>query len=1147
MARMSALAKMLYYPTCARHAADLGSVTGRLLAGSADNRERPVWILDPNAGEGSAVRAFAGATLVGASDVHVTGVELDAERCATLRLTAETEPDSRVRWSTYLGDQFSHRKVDTSYGVDVVFQNPPYHSDLATGRVETRFVLDALRFLTATNGYGLGWFIIPEVSVADTVSAIAAWRGGPSTRAVGAYRFRPEEYSRWSQVAVLVFHGSESRYNSYRFDFRGTTDEILDWSALDKLTSEAFPYNAARAANPQNVVRDHWGDRVAPTFRLNADYYSRLYPKLDDQKLLGVALDAAALEAIDLADPLRVGRGAAAMLPSTDRSFGRPLVPLAAGHLALVASAGVLDGAEIIDPTLAGHAHTWRVKGTAPRAKRRWTDLDESGKVVEIERQVIKVTFTLYCAATKEVISWNAEDNLAEIEAFLSRNAEQIRRALEGVIPSRLTEDEARATTFRARAPGGKTPWQVQRRTIGGVLEGLKSGNTILCGEQGVGKTFMLSAVAREVLHSIRRGVARIRPVVVMCPGHLVEKWAAEWRDVTGLPATIAETHEDVLSYAEAIDAYQGRVRIPAAFLGAVHGFSRGPVRAAMVSRCQAPRPGAAAGHPGILIVSKETAKLGAPWRWAVSLTPVRARVEKGQPYETLGYRATCPHCNRDVSKVVHNATSDFAHNEDRRGGYLRDWSSKDLKPNPKAPKLTALDTWTRSGNKPRCWTVRDADVVARERQSNPDAPATEGCGAPLWSSARMATTAVRNGVRRQGKARAPLAYTIARKLSGYVLILDECQDYTAKSADQAHTANRLARHAWRTIPATGTLADGFASSLFYLLYWTSPEFRQVWKFGDIERFVATHGIVERVTVRDEASAGAMGGRRSAQTTVREVPGVDPGMFRYLISNTVFMRLEDVKPEFEAQGKVFPKYEETVEFLETPWEIKDRAQDYAQQARKLRFEDAGEAARLWAASLYAPNEGPLSASDPLTPKEARLVELVKAQVAAGGKAAVYVTYINVSKTMPRVCRILREAGVRVATLEADDSPTTAEREAVVKQKIADADVLVTNGTLVQTGLDLLWATLIVQYGAELKTRTLSQQIRRAMRINQPDPLVRVVILSHSGVPEETYTRYVAKKIKAAATMQNSPLAGLAGSAEAKGYEMIEAFRNHLGA
>lgn len=1145
MSRPAALAKLLYYPTQNEHARDLGRISRGLFQGVS----RRAWVMDPSAGEGAALSAFVDGlreknTREGVNPPCVevpvvSALELDVARFGLLRGRTTDFQAQGIDFLPAQGDQFSssfgsledYNNYESVHPT-VLFTNPPYHTDTAYERMEVRFTIDALkRYMNfRTESWRRptsvhAWSIIPE----DSLPLLQKHLKDTNFFAVLAFRFRPEEYALWRQVAVLIlpvcYVGNRGGHRwgfSEPAKLRTTAAEVYDWSYAascadgtsdiqSMITDTLGEISCALTDNPftQNEAPDYQARNDAARYcgipGLENQYDDASPKEADIRRALcsitTIPLSSDDYTAIDAANPLLSGRGAAVMLPSTAHNFGRPLIPLASGHLALVAAAGVIDGATVVDATLKGHARPWRIKGLAARSTRTWSDINESGTEVKVSREVINVTFTLFCPTTREVISWTAEDNLDEINAFLARNAEQIRAAIELQIPARLSEAEARGIKIKARAPAGKSPWGAQLRTIAGALEGLKDGNVIVCGEQGTGKTFMLSAIARQVAHTIKRGYAWIRPVVVMCPGHLVEKWAAEWRDVTGLPATIAQTHEDVLSYAEAFRAWSGTTPVPPAFLGASWGFYSGVQRPWVVSRLQGTLPTSAKAHPGLLIVSKETAKLGSPWRWAVDTRTVR--LKNG----TTRTRVLCPTCGMDVEEIV----LDRARMVDT--------------------ELTKLPMaeWPTPAAKPVCRVTKGTEMGEQ----------VVGCGAALWRATRM------DARTKLGKARAPLAYTIARKLHGYVLILDECQDYTAKTADQSHAANRLATHAWRTIPATGTLTDGLASTLFYLLYWTQPKFREDWKFGEVERFVATHGIVERVTTISQ-SDGAMGGRRGDSTTrVTEVPGVDPTLFKYLLGSTVFMRLEDVKPEFEAMGRTFPKYEESVEILPCPSDLASAANADANDARSLRFKEPSEAAKLWARSLYGPNS--LDASHPVTPKERRMLELVREQLARGGKVAIYVTYINKSRTMPRLKGLLEKEGIRVTTLEQSDSPSTRAREAVLKDKIAQADVLITNGTLVQTGLDLLWATLIIQFGAELKTRTLSQQIRRAMRINQPDPLVRVVILSHQGVPEESYTQYVARKIQAAAVMQNSILDGLAGASESKGYELIQTFRNTFGA
>jgi hypothetical protein len=170
-----------------------------------------------------------------------------------------------------------------------------------------------------------------------------------------------------------------------------------------------------------------------------------------------------------------------------------------------------------------------------------------------------------------------------------------------------------------------------------------------------------------------------------------------------------------------------------------------------------------------------------------------------------------------------------------------------------------------------------------------------------------------RRGLSLWRRKRYPLADYISRRLPGHfdLLVVDEQQEYKARGSAQGIAAGTLAEACGRTLTLTGTLAGGYASTLFHLLWRFSPAVREEFAYGEEGRWVSRYGLVERITKRGDDGAyedGRTSRRRGYRTRTVEKPGVSPAVLFHLIGNTVFLRLADV-----AAG--LPEYREEVRLI----------------------------------------------------------------------------------------------------------------------------------------------------------------------------------------------------------------------------------------
>ncbi|MCX6048806.1 MAG: hypothetical protein NT075_27210, partial [Chloroflexi bacterium] len=288
------------------------------------------------------------------------------------------------------------------------------------------------------------------------------------------------------------------------------------------------------------------------------------------------------------------------MTASHDFAF-RPVVPLKTGHVGSLISSGQMGVINL---------QTVAAKGRATKvveffdAQGRKVERTDASMTESRERFTTEVT-TINQAGQHESIT-----SVADMQAFLEHYAGQIASAISAryqPLYTKATDREwqhlgklMRQKRLPGRQTGGLLP--AQKHAAAACVRSLKAqGGVDLIGKMGTDKT-CTSLAALDL--------ANAYPAIIMCPGHMVEKWAREAREVVpGVRATIITNLADLNEF---------------------------------VTKAQT-------GGKHIAVLSKERVKLGSGWEPAVLWRLRRVGIKHdatGMPTATaIGKVPACPSC----------------------------------------------------------------------------------------------------------------------------------------------------------------------------------------------------------------------------------------------------------------------------------------------------------------------------------------------------------------------------------------------------------------------------------------------------------------------------------------------------------------------
>ncbi|MCL2047382.1 MAG: hypothetical protein FWG87_01530 [Defluviitaleaceae bacterium] len=397
---------------------------------------------------------------------------------------------------------------------------------------------------------------------------------------------------------------------------------------------------------------------------------------------------------------------------------------------------------------------------------------------------------------------------------------------------------------------------------------------------------------------------------------------------------------------------------------------------------------------------------------------------------------------------------------------------------------------------------------------------------------------------------RVALSTYIKSKMKGKIdgLVVDELHNYNNNSG-QGDAMGELLQTAKKVVGMTATLINGYSSGIFHLLYRISPRLMLLdnKSYEKPLDFNTEYGVTESVYEIDAPDYNA--NRRTTKRKMRErqLPGVSPLVYsRFLMESAAFLSLNDM-------GKSLPEYEEIPIQLEMNTAVRKEYNRIEGEFKRILKSEKELAAKILSTYLnlltvypdqpygHEPVKCPKTGYEIIEPedtssieelheKDEHVLDLVRSKSEKGERVLIYTSWVRID-TQEKLTRLLTDEGYRVAVLTAAVSPQKRE-EWVDKQVQSGIDVVITNPSLVETGLDLNDFTTIIFYNISYKLFTLRQASRRSWRINQRAPRIEVYFFYYENTLQHRAIRLMASKLAVAGVIEgNLTDEGLAAMSE----------------
>lgn len=365
--------------------------------------------------------------------------------------------------------------------------------------------------------------------------------------------------------------------------------------------------------------------------------------------------------------------------------------------------------------------------------------------------------------------------------------------------------------------------------------------------------------------------------------------------------------------------------------------------------------------------------------------------------------------------------------------------------------------------------------------------------------------------------------------------LFDEVHALSSKDSIQGQAFHHMVLSCKKNLAMTGTLINGYADSIYYILYRMYPNLmrKKGFLYEDVNIFADMYGTTSYQSQNSESNNR----RRQGSRRKKKLPGISPLIFTdYLFNNTVFLSLKDMKNEL-------PNYTEIPVGVEMPQDVANGYTEYetfmretileARQSKEnkslkiiaplikemMNYPDAPHCAKtVYDPDTEEPRFSPTVLEKDIKPKELELLSIIEEKIANGEKVLVYYNAVHKTDIGQQLQDLLNEQGYNTFELKA--SVKSEKRESIIRDLIdnKDLDVLICNPSLVETGLDLIDFTTIVFYQVGYNLYTLRQASRRSWRLSQKND-VSVYYLYYTGTVQEKALSLMATKLHAAKTVE----------------------------
>lgn len=372
------------------------------------------------------------------------------------------------------------------------------------------------------------------------------------------------------------------------------------------------------------------------------------------------------------------------------------------------------------------------------------------------------------------------------------------------------------------------------------------------------------------------------------------------------------------------------------------------------------------------------------------------------------------------------------------------------------------------------------------------------------------------------------------------LLIVDEVHEMQNRYSNQSALYRDLVKVSNAALIMTGTLSNGYPSSIFFILQGVMPKYlkERGYSYNNLMSFVSRYGSLKSTRTQDISKEN---GR--VKLSVSEMPKINEGIVSLLAPFTYWLQIEDMNlpmPGYREEAYTVAMEDDVKERLEefkasvlpdikkyNPSRIKSFGQQFVYLQNnptypfqykftgKMGIEDEETGDVRYVEKTFSYDFEPFP-EDRLFSKEERVVNYIREELKNGRRVMLYSIYntsVGISKRLETILnRELPELNIK----RMPDSVGGDKIEPWIFNN--PCDVLIVSPLKVSTGLDLVQFPTIAFYETGANLRLVQQASRRSYRAMGQDSDVKVPFFAYDGL-QARLLDLIGKKLKGAAMVE----------------------------
>lgn len=390
-------------------------------------------------------------------------------------------------------------------------------------------------------------------------------------------------------------------------------------------------------------------------------------------------------------------------------------------------------------------------------------------------------------------------------------------------------------------------------------------------------------------------------------------------------------------------------------------------------------------------------------------------------------------------------------------------------------------------------------------------------CGSVLWQNSYEKT-----------KKTSLINYIKVKKIGFDIVVVDEAHEGNKSSSIIGNATKTILRSSKKCILLSGTMNNGYASSLHNILMAIVPRKLKQDECLNVRNFILKYGTLKASLNDNDAKYMTSGKIELPESRYSEAEGINPVVFtKYLAENFIFATLKDLEKELPQVETIYVPLKQDENIVRNTDNLILQLKTTDPFMYKF-YEDS--VVKHYLNNPYSWSEIEITKKDNTfyvypqnierckqLPKEKKIVEICKKEKQESRKCWIYTDFTGESGSgqymkghniVYYIKNSLEEAGLKVFWLRPNIPPI--DRKELIEKNKDKYDVFISNPKLVNVGINMAWCGTYIVYIPSYRVDVITQATHRGYRANSQISNRIYMLFYENTIENEINKRYQMK-------------------------------------